>query len=197
MIFLNQIVHPSLLNIVLPLLVFFWGTLSMPRPSKTFWVSLIGYLQTIIIVKLLAEYNLFWKQNRDSVTETMNMKSLMGLQHGSSAVIYDLVLLLFMFLHRYILKYFGLWKSEIVVDTVPSGKFIAIELDQETKRKLIESDYSTCKSAGVQSSVTNTNDQMVINIEPDINLSCKQSGLEDHKAMKPIDAEYQCLETKG
>lgn len=30
--------NAGLLSLPLPLLVFFWGTLANPRPSKTFWV---------------------------------------------------------------------------------------------------------------------------------------------------------------
>lgn len=45
MVFLHQIKNASVLSIPLPLMVFFWGSLTIPRPSKTFWVTLIAYTE--------------------------------------------------------------------------------------------------------------------------------------------------------
>uniref|UniRef100_V9IDA6 Protein FAM38A n=1 Tax=Apis cerana TaxID=7461 RepID=V9IDA6_APICE len=52
MVFLHQIKNASVLSIPLPLMVFFWGSLTIPRPSKTFWITLIAYTEAIVIVKV-------------------------------------------------------------------------------------------------------------------------------------------------
>lgn len=50
MVFLHQIKNSSILSTPLPLMVFFWGSLMIPRPSKTFWVTLIAYTEVNIIL---------------------------------------------------------------------------------------------------------------------------------------------------
>lgn len=42
---LNQIESATFLSLPLPLMVFYWGNLSTPRPSKTFWVTIIAYTE--------------------------------------------------------------------------------------------------------------------------------------------------------
>lgn len=44
-IVLNHMASASCLTLVLPVLVFLWATLSVPRPSKTFWMTAIIYTE--------------------------------------------------------------------------------------------------------------------------------------------------------
>lgn len=44
-IILNHMVSASILTLVLPILVFMWAMLSIPRPTKFFWIIAIIYTQ--------------------------------------------------------------------------------------------------------------------------------------------------------
>ncbi|XP_013921090.1 PREDICTED: piezo-type mechanosensitive ion channel component 1-like, partial [Thamnophis sirtalis] len=44
-IILNNMVTASVISIVLPILVFLWAMLSIPRPSKSFWMTAIVYTE--------------------------------------------------------------------------------------------------------------------------------------------------------
>lgn len=44
-IVLNNLVTASVISLVLPILVFLWAMLSVPRPSKRFWMTAIIYTE--------------------------------------------------------------------------------------------------------------------------------------------------------
>lgn len=44
-VFILQIKSPTLASLPLSLMVLFWGTLSIPRPTKRFWVTIIAYTE--------------------------------------------------------------------------------------------------------------------------------------------------------
>lgn len=44
-IILNNMVTASVISIVLPILIFLWAMLSIPRPSKSFWMTAIVYTE--------------------------------------------------------------------------------------------------------------------------------------------------------
>ena len=44
-IILNQLLSASVLSLPLVLIVFLWAMLSVPRPTKTFWISVISYTE--------------------------------------------------------------------------------------------------------------------------------------------------------
>lgn len=50
MVFILQMKSATILSLPLPLMVFLWGTLSVPRPTKTFWVTMIAYTEVFLIL---------------------------------------------------------------------------------------------------------------------------------------------------
>lgn len=44
-IVLNNVVTASVISLVLPVLIFLWAMLSVPRPSKRFWMTAIVYTE--------------------------------------------------------------------------------------------------------------------------------------------------------
>lgn len=44
-IVLNNVVTASVISLVLPVLIFLWAMLSIPRPSKRFWMTAIVYTE--------------------------------------------------------------------------------------------------------------------------------------------------------
>lgn len=54
-IILNHMVSASLLTLFLPILIFLWAMLSVPRPTKRFWMTAIIYTQVSIFTTAAAD----------------------------------------------------------------------------------------------------------------------------------------------
>lgn len=106
-----QVVNASVISLPLPIMVFLWGTLSLPRPTKTFWVTLIAYTQAIVLVKCIFQFKLIWANYHDLINQPLTTAKIFGVEMKTHYAVYDLILLLVLFLHRYLLKSQGLWKS--------------------------------------------------------------------------------------
>lgn len=94
-------------------MVLLWGTLTFPRPSKTFWVTLIAYTQTVVLLKCLSQFEVLpWNQKAIPSNQPFAGARILGIERKKGYATYDLILLLVVFCHRIILKSLGLWKSE-------------------------------------------------------------------------------------
>ncbi|XP_026553561.1 piezo-type mechanosensitive ion channel component 2-like [Pseudonaja textilis] len=88
-IIINHMVSASILTSVLSILIFLWPMLSIPRPTKFFWMIAIIYTELYCSINAEAPFAL---------------PNLIGMEKKDGYAQYDLVQLLALFLHRYILK---------------------------------------------------------------------------------------------
>ncbi|XP_068597023.1 piezo-type mechanosensitive ion channel component 1 [Brachionichthys hirsutus] len=115
-IVLNNVVSASVISLALPILVFLWAMLSVPRPTKRFWMTAIVYTEVMVVVKYLFQFGFFpW----NSVYEmTLNEDKpffpprILGLEKTDNYIRYDLIQLLALFFHRSLLMRYGLWDHE-------------------------------------------------------------------------------------
>ncbi|CAG5122569.1 unnamed protein product, partial [Candidula unifasciata] len=120
---LDHMIYSSLLSLPLPLMVFLWGMLSVPRPSKTFWVAVITYTESMVVCKYFYQFAFFpWNDitNKDS---PFFPPRIMGIEKAANYANVDIALLLALFLHRSILRKYGLWRdaADITADMEAAG----------------------------------------------------------------------------
>ena len=103
LVILNQINNASILSLPLPLMVFLWGCLSVPRPTKTFWISVITYTEIHIVFKYIFSFPVWpWVTRYDS--SPFWLPRILGIYQNDSSEELDLFLLLALFFHRFMLK---------------------------------------------------------------------------------------------
>ncbi|XP_068418514.1 piezo-type mechanosensitive ion channel component 2 isoform X1 [Eschrichtius robustus] len=117
-IILNHMVSASMITLVLPILIFLWAMLSVPRPSRRFWMMAIVYTEVAIVVKYFFQFGFFpWNKsvelNKDKPYHPPN---IIGVEKKEGYVLYDLIQLLALFFHRSILKCHGLWDEDDIAD---------------------------------------------------------------------------------
>ncbi|KHN79281.1 Piezo-type mechanosensitive ion channel component 2 [Toxocara canis] len=111
----------GLLTMPLPLLVFFWGSLASPRPAKMFWIVMIGYTQLIVVIKFICQFGFFpWNETSASIklaNSPTYVPGILGIRKEQYYAFWDIVLLVALFFHRYMLRKMGLWNDANVSDT--------------------------------------------------------------------------------
>ncbi|XP_060041014.1 piezo-type mechanosensitive ion channel component 1 isoform X2 [Erinaceus europaeus] len=115
-IILNHMVTASAASLVLPVLVFLWAMLSIPRPSKRFWMTAIVFTEVTVVTKYLFQFG-FFPWNSHSVLRRYENKPyfpprILGLEKTDGYIKYDLVQLMALFFHRSQLLSYGLWDHE-------------------------------------------------------------------------------------
>ncbi|XP_067856810.1 piezo-type mechanosensitive ion channel component 2 isoform X2 [Heptranchias perlo] len=112
---LNHMISASVLTLVLPILVFLWAMLSVPRPKKRFWMLAILYTEITVVVKYCFQFGFFpWTSTSYRVfyfDRPFYLPNIIGIEKKDGYVHYDLIQLLALFLHRSVLKCHGLWDS--------------------------------------------------------------------------------------
>uniref|UniRef100_A0A667XD70 Uncharacterized protein n=1 Tax=Myripristis murdjan TaxID=586833 RepID=A0A667XD70_9TELE len=107
-IILNHIVSASFLSLILPILIFLWAMLSVPRPTKRFWMTAIIYTELTVVVKYFSQFGFFpWttsKYRGVNAEEPFAPPNIIGVEKKDGYVLFDLIQLLALFFHRSILK---------------------------------------------------------------------------------------------
>ncbi|KAL1006396.1 hypothetical protein UPYG_G00071860 [Umbra pygmaea] len=113
-IILNHMISASVATLVLPILIFLWAMLSVPRPSKRFWMTAIVYTEVTIVIKYFFQFGFFpFNQNVElDKSKPFHPPNIIGVEKREGYVHYDLVQLLALFFHRSILKCHGLWDED-------------------------------------------------------------------------------------
>ncbi|KAM4815545.1 piezo-type mechanosensitive ion channel component 2-like [Thomomys bottae] len=101
-------VSASVITLLLPILIFLWAMLSVPRPSRRFWMMAIVYIEVAIVVKYFFQFGFFpWNKNVELYKDKpYHPPNIIGVEK-EGYVLYDLIQLLALFFHRSILK--GCW----------------------------------------------------------------------------------------
>ncbi|KAK9392634.1 piezo-type mechanosensitive ion channel component 1 [Crotalus adamanteus] len=115
-IILNNMVTASVISIILPILIFLWAMLSIPRPSKSFWMTAIVYTEMMVVLKYLFQFGFFpWNSYTTMVRyegKPFFAPRILGIEKTDNYIKYDLVQLLVLFFHRSLLLSYGLWDHE-------------------------------------------------------------------------------------
>ncbi|XP_031651167.1 piezo-type mechanosensitive ion channel component 2 [Oncorhynchus kisutch] len=113
-IILNHMISASVATLVLPIFIFLWAMLSVPRPSKRFWMTAIVYTEVTIVIKYFFQFGFFpFNQNIElDKSKPFHPPNIIGVEKREGYVHYDLVQLLALFFHRSILKCHGLWDED-------------------------------------------------------------------------------------
>ncbi|XP_055298732.1 piezo-type mechanosensitive ion channel component-like isoform X4 [Sitodiplosis mosellana] len=92
-IFLNTILSMSILTLPMSLCVCLWATLTIPRPSKRFWLTVIAYTEFQVFVQYFLQI----------------MSHFHKIEFARASATYNLILLHIVLFHRSVLKHMGIW----------------------------------------------------------------------------------------
>ncbi|KAM6948367.1 piezo-type mechanosensitive ion channel component 2 [Aplochiton taeniatus] len=112
-IIINNMVSANFATLVLPITIFLWAMLSVPRPSKRFWMTAIVYTEVTIVIKYFFQFGFFpFNQDKINKNKPYHPPNIIGVEKKDGYVHYDLIQLLALFFHRSILKCHGLWDED-------------------------------------------------------------------------------------
>ncbi|XP_065601478.1 piezo-type mechanosensitive ion channel component 1 [Cyrtonyx montezumae] len=138
-IILNNMVTASVISLFLPILVFLWAMLSIPRPSKRFWMTAIVFTEVMVVVKYLFQFSFFpWNGYAMLVRnegKPFFPPRILGLEKTDRYIKYDLIQLLALFFHRSLLLCYGLWDHEEDPFTKKKPEVEQAEDEEEEERQ--------------------------------------------------------------
>ncbi|XP_007887509.2 piezo-type mechanosensitive ion channel component 1 isoform X1 [Callorhinchus milii] len=136
-IILNNMISASVISLFLPILIFLWGMLSIPRPSKRFWMVAIVYTEIMILVKYIFQFG-FFPWNSFYIISFFEDKPffpprILGLYKSDDYLKYDLIQLLALLFHQSLLKRYGLWDEQEESKKNHEKKINSVQAPKEEK----------------------------------------------------------------
>ncbi|XP_015277936.1 PREDICTED: piezo-type mechanosensitive ion channel component 2-like [Gekko japonicus] len=108
-IILNHMVSASVLTLILPVLIFLWAMVSIPRPTKFFWMTAIVYTEVNILIKYFFQFGFFpWATKvycAINAEVPFVLPNIAGIEKKDGYVLFDLVQLLALFFHSVLRVY--------------------------------------------------------------------------------------------
>ncbi|XP_050294908.1 piezo-type mechanosensitive ion channel component-like isoform X2 [Anthonomus grandis grandis] len=145
-IILIQTTKGDMMTLPIILFTFGWGVLTVPRPTKTFWIVSISYTLIMVGIKLIFLLDVInWDFNPRRSENLFFPPQFIGMTKTINLYI-SLINLAVLFLHRGILQMLGLWKPKVyrtislITDgayTVTKGKFTLIKNPEASKQPKI------------------------------------------------------------
>lgn len=75
---------------------------------------------------------LWWNQDVLTINQPFAPARIIGIERKKNYATFDLIQLLVVFCHRFILKSLGLWKSDFAEEVVPEGFYKVDRADENT-----------------------------------------------------------------
>jgi len=105
LIVLNVTVNGSILSLVYVALMFLWGLLSIPWPTKRFWLTLMFYNMSVILVKYGFQFQqVDWSGSPESGLYWPRVLGVEKKDDFFKSAIWDIMLLVSLFFHRYYME---------------------------------------------------------------------------------------------
>ncbi|KAK3528144.1 hypothetical protein QTP86_023865, partial [Hemibagrus guttatus] len=198
-IVLNNVVTASVISLVLPVLIFLWAMLSVPRPSKRFWMTAIVYTEVMVVVKYLFQFGFFpWNSEQEmSLNENKPYfpPRILGLEKTDNYIRYDLLQLLALFFHRSLLQRYGLWDQEGPLEE-KSTEEKKKKTEELIEDKTAEADEDEPQADIKTETQTEPGETQNAEITPEPEEPKKKGGLLRFRKKKSPDKEATGKETK-
>ena len=105
LIVINVMVNGSILSLVYAALMFLWGLMSIPWPTKRFWLTLTFYTMFVILLKYGFQFEkIDWDGSPDAGIYWPHILGIEKRHNFYENVVWDILLLIFLFVHRGLLQ---------------------------------------------------------------------------------------------
>ena len=105
LVFLNVLLNGSILSLVYPCLLFLWGILSIPWPSRKFWLTLVFYTMLVLLIKYGFQFwEIDWPGVPDSGLYLPRIIGVLFRKNFFANAAWDMLLLIALLFHRGLLK---------------------------------------------------------------------------------------------